>query len=189
MPRIRSVSDVKANLLRPALTSHYEVFIGIPSRDKNGKSSRQFVDYLSRNKITWTISQDKIHLSCSEALLPGSSFATHELTGVRTGVTERHIYRRVYDDRIDLTFYIDTGSLGDLTSQMVPSITSLNNLQTALKAALYHYPAGITGLETNDDGEPLYDGERTLLKITKAVPGLNNINRMIYYQKKLTDAR
>ena len=89
----------------------------------------------------------------------------------------------------DLTFYIDTGSLGDLTSQMVPSITSLNNLQTALKAALYHYPAGITGLETNDDGEPLYDGERTLLKITKAVPGLNNINRMIYYQKKLTDAR
>jgi len=107
MPRIRSVSDVKANLLRPALTSHYEVFIGIPSRDKNGKSSRQFVDYLSRNKITWTISQDKIHLSCSEALLPGSSFATHELTGDRTGVTERHIYRRVYDDRIDLTFYID----------------------------------------------------------------------------------
>jgi hypothetical protein len=89
----------------------------------------------------------------------------------------------------DLTFYVDTDSLGDLTSQMVPSITSLNNLQTALKAAFYHYPAGITGLETNDDGEPLYDGERTLLKITKAVPGLNNINRLIYYEKKLTDAR
>jgi hypothetical protein len=27
----------------------------------------------------------------------------------------------------DLTFYVDTDSLGDLTSQMVPSITSLNN--------------------------------------------------------------
>ena len=89
----------------------------------------------------------------------------------------------------DLTFYVDTDSLGDLTSQMVPSITSLNNLKTALAAAFYHYPAGITGLETNDDGEPLYDGERTILKITKAVPGLNNINRMIYYQKKLSDAR
>jgi hypothetical protein len=89
----------------------------------------------------------------------------------------------------DLTFYIDTDSLGDLTSQMVPSITALNNLKTALAAAVYHYPAGITGLETNDDGEPLYDGERTILKITKAVPGLNNINRMIYYQKKLSDAR
>lgn len=89
----------------------------------------------------------------------------------------------------DLTFYIDTDSLGDLTTQMVPSITSLNNLKTALWAALYHYPAGITGLETNDDGEPLYDGERTILKVTKAIPGLNNINRMIYYQKKLSDAR
>jgi hypothetical protein len=89
----------------------------------------------------------------------------------------------------DLTFYVDTNSIGDLTSQMVPSITSLNNLQTALKAAFYHYPAGITGLETNDDGEPLYDGQRTLLKITKAIPGLNNINRLIYYEKKLTDAR
>ena len=107
MPRIRSVSDVKANLLRPALTSHYEVFIGIPTRDKNGKPSEQFVKYLRDNKLNWTFSQDKIQLSCSEALLPGSSFATHELTGDRTGVTERHVYRRVYDDRIDLTFYID----------------------------------------------------------------------------------
>jgi len=107
MPRIRSVSDVKANLLRPALTSHYEVYIGIPSRDKNGKSSAQFTNYLQQNKLNWNISQDKIQLACSEALLPGSSFATHELTGDRTGVTERHVYRRVYDDRIDLTFYVD----------------------------------------------------------------------------------
>ena len=116
MPRIRSVSDVKANLLRPALTSHYEVYIGIPTRDKNGVNSNQFSEYLQKNKINWNVSQDKIQLACSEALLPGSSFATHELTGDRTGVTERHIYRRVYDDRIDLTFYVDINPLDPYAS-------------------------------------------------------------------------
>ena len=116
MPRIRSVSDVKSNLLRPALTSHYEVYIGIPSRDKDGKSSTQFTSYLQDNKLNWNISQDKIQLACSEALLPGSSFATHELTGDRTGVTERHVYRRVYDDRIDLTFYVDINPIDPYAS-------------------------------------------------------------------------
>jgi hypothetical protein len=89
----------------------------------------------------------------------------------------------------DLTFYIDPSSASDLTSQIVPSLTSLTTLNNALKAAFIHYPAGITGLEVDDDGEPLYDAERTLLKVTKAIPVLNNVNRVIYYQKKLTDAR
>ena len=30
MPTRKSVSDIKANLLRPALTSHFEVEIGVP---------------------------------------------------------------------------------------------------------------------------------------------------------------
>lgn len=101
MPRIRSVSDVKAKLLRPALTSHYEVEIFPPSEGDF------LTSYLKQNNINWNTSQDKIQLACSEALLPGSSFATHELNGDHTGVTERHVYRRVYDDRIDLTFYVD----------------------------------------------------------------------------------
>ena len=46
-------------------------------------------------------------LLCSEALLPGSTFATHQITSDYTGVTERHVYRRQFDDRIDLTFYVD----------------------------------------------------------------------------------
>lgn len=101
MAKIRSVSDVKAKLLRPALTSHYEVEIYPPSE------GNFLTEYLQQNKINWNTSQDKIQLACSEALLPGSSFATHELNGDHTGVTERHVYRRVYDDRIDLTFYVD----------------------------------------------------------------------------------
>ena len=51
--------------------------------------------------------QDQLNLLCAEASLPGSQLATTELTGDFTGVTERHAYRRMYDDRIDLTFYCD----------------------------------------------------------------------------------
>jgi len=99
MPSARSVSDIKGKLLYPALTSVYEVYIGTPGGD--------FQSYMSANSMNFSGQQDKIQLSCCEALLPGSQFATHEMNGDRTGVTERHVYRRNYDDRIDLTFYVD----------------------------------------------------------------------------------
>jgi hypothetical protein len=44
---------------------------------------------------------------CSDTSLPGSSLATLELTNDRHGVTEKHAYRRIFEDRIDLTFYVD----------------------------------------------------------------------------------
>lgn len=99
MPAARKVSELKAKLFQPSLTSFYEVYIGIPGGN--------FSQYLNSNGINWNISQDKIQLACCEALLPGSQFATHEVNSDRTGVTERHAYRRNYDDRIDLTFYVD----------------------------------------------------------------------------------
>lgn len=101
MPRIRNVSDIKSNLLRPALTSHFEVEIGVPSQEFTGT-------FLPQNGVIWNSpNQNKLRLLCSEATLPGSNLATLELTGDFHGVTERHAYRRVYDDRIDLTFYVD----------------------------------------------------------------------------------
>jgi hypothetical protein len=51
--------------------------------------------------------QDKLNLLCSETSLPGSSLATHEINNDYMGVTERHAYRRLYDDRIDFSFYVD----------------------------------------------------------------------------------
>ena len=44
---------------------------------------------------------------CHEASLPGSSIATNEIKDDFTGVTERHAYRRLYEDRADFTFYVD----------------------------------------------------------------------------------
>ena len=98
-PRTRTVSDIKATLLNPATTSHYEVTVGFP--EKLGK-------YLQQNGVRLNpINKDRLNLMCCEATLPGSNLATLEITGDFHGVTERYAYRRVYDDRIDLTFYVD----------------------------------------------------------------------------------
>ena len=51
--------------------------------------------------------RDRLNIMCSDAALPGSSLATLELTNDRHGVTEKHAYRRIFEDRIDLTFYVD----------------------------------------------------------------------------------
>jgi hypothetical protein len=39
--------------------------------------------------------------------LPGSSLATHENNSDFPGVTQKFAYRRLYDDRIDFTFYVN----------------------------------------------------------------------------------
>jgi len=107
MPTIRTVDQIKSNLLRPALTSHFDVQIPLPGANSPGKTD-EFRNFLKPNGIDLSgLQQDKLNLMCSEATLPGSSLATLELTNDFHGVTERHVHRRVYDDRIDLTFYVD----------------------------------------------------------------------------------
>jgi hypothetical protein len=98
MPTKRTVADIKSNLLRPALTSHFEVEIVAPS---NG----EFAKFLEYNGVNYN--QGQLNLLCSEATLPGSRLATLEINNDFTGVTERHAYRRVYDEGIDFTFYVD----------------------------------------------------------------------------------
>ena len=87
----KSVSQIKSSLLRPALSSHFEVQIPVPTNLRS---------VLGTN-------QEKLNLMCSEASLPGSSLATTEIQNSYHGVTERHAYRRVFDEVIDLTFYVD----------------------------------------------------------------------------------
>jgi len=89
----------------------------------------------------------------------------------------------------DMLYYFDVSSVESLTAQVVPSFTALVNAKEALKAVVWHYPAGQAGIEVDENGEPLYDEERTLLKISKAIPILNNYNRILYYEKKLDNVR
>ena len=98
----RSIDDIKKNLLNPALTSHFHVNIGLPFNDVG---FRGFLD--DTGCIYGKDQQDQLNLQCCEAQLPGSQLATSELLNDFYGVTERHVYRRQFDDRIDLNFYCD----------------------------------------------------------------------------------
>jgi hypothetical protein len=98
-PRPQKISDVKSKLLNPALTSHFMIYIGLPRKEQ------QFRQFMAQNSLV--LDQDRLQLLCCETSLPGSSLATTELKNDFSGVTERHAYRRIYQDRIDLTFYCD----------------------------------------------------------------------------------
>ena len=98
-PKVRKVADIKAKLLNPALTSHFEVQIPLP----NGAVRAQ----LESIRPDGGEQQDALNIRCTNASLPGSNLATLELNNTYHGVTQRHAYRRVYDDRIDLEFLVD----------------------------------------------------------------------------------
>tara|TARA_B100001250_G_scaffold157038_1_gene134960 strand:- start:941 stop:1708 length:768 start_codon:yes stop_codon:yes gene_type:complete len=95
----RTIDEIKVNLLNPALTSHFHVSIGRPFNEEDFSS---FLEDAGCN-----FKQDQLNLQCCEASLPGSQLATSEIINDFPGVTERHVYRRQFDDRIDLNFYCD----------------------------------------------------------------------------------
>lgn len=96
-PRVRDVSFLRTKIMQPALTSHYEVYILPPPEAKS---------FIDQSRFPFDIT-DLLTVSCTEASLPGSQLATHDLNNDFTGVTQRHAYRRIYDDRIDFTFYVN----------------------------------------------------------------------------------
>ena len=96
-PQRKSLSQVKAQLLNPATTSHFQVSISFLQ-----DGIREYQQELGLN-----LDQGRLNILCSEASLPGSRFMTAELNNNYTGVRERHVYRRQYDDQINLTFYCD----------------------------------------------------------------------------------
>lgn len=98
-PQKRSVDFLKTKIMQPALTSHFECYFALP-----GTMSSWFRDNQLRNYAELT---ETLTISCSDASLPGSTLATHELNNDFTGVTQRHAYRRLYDDRADFTFYVN----------------------------------------------------------------------------------
>tara|TARA_R100000322_G_C5381286_1_gene176127 strand:- start:37 stop:801 length:765 start_codon:yes stop_codon:yes gene_type:complete len=88
---------VKAQLLNPATTSHFQVSVSFLEGGFN-----QY-----RQELGLNLDQGRLNILCSDASLPGSAFATSELNNNIPGIRERHVYRRNYDDSIDLTFYCD----------------------------------------------------------------------------------
>jgi hypothetical protein len=106
---VRSINDIKHKFLRPALTSHFICNVAFPARvsPNNFGGLEEWNNYKSLQLNFNNELLDRLQLFCSEASLPGSSLLTHEINNDFTGVTERHAYRRSYDDRADFTFYVD----------------------------------------------------------------------------------
>ena len=94
-PEKLRLSDIKSRLLNVAQTSQYRLTLSVPAAVRSKVSDLSSLDF------------DNISLSCSEANLPGSSLATHDVTNDYQGVTEKMAYRRIYDDVLGLTFYVD----------------------------------------------------------------------------------
>ena len=95
-PQKLTVSKIKSRLLNVAQSSLYRLTLSVPSAVQNKlKGSLSSIDY------------DNIDLLCCEATLPGSSLTTHEVNNDYHGVTEKMAYRRMYDETIGLTFYVD----------------------------------------------------------------------------------
>jgi len=102
-PSRKKMLHIKEKLLRPAQTSHYQCWFNPPN------DVLEWIAFYKQFNYNSNANSELISLSCSEASLPGSSFMTNEITDDYTGVTERHAYRRGYDDRADFTFYVDHG--------------------------------------------------------------------------------
>lgn len=101
LPTNYNISQIRTNLFQPALTSNFEVYIPISSKQVLWEFIKAESGFPSDRELP-----ELLLLSCSEASLPGSSLATHELNNDVTGVTQRYAYRRLYDDRVDFTFYV-----------------------------------------------------------------------------------
>ena len=106
-PKKHTMSALKSKILQPSLTSHYELYI---------QASPEVNTVLSQLGPGLDVSapgtgpskiEDRLVVPCTEASLPGSRVATHELKDDYTGITQKHAYRRLYDDSANFTFYVD----------------------------------------------------------------------------------
>ena len=82
--------------MNPSLSSFYSVVFPLPG-------------FIQQQNPT-LFDGELLELSCVEASLPGSSIATLEQQNDFAGVTERHAYRRMYDETIDFTFLVTVNS-------------------------------------------------------------------------------
>ena len=99
-PRPYKTSDLKSKITNLAQTSVYQIKIQPPA------GLNTLLKEVGRD-LDYNVAGENIELLCDSAVLPGSSFATHEPTNDYAGVTERMAYRRMYDGTLDLSFMVD----------------------------------------------------------------------------------
>jgi len=93
--------SLKSKILDLAQTSIFQVKVKPPAE------VLRFLRNTMRGSDLTNDTLDDIYLLCHDAKLPATSLATHDVTDDDQGVTEKLAYRRIYDESIDLTFYVD----------------------------------------------------------------------------------
>ena len=144
-----SVDDVKANLLRPSLTSYFAVQIALP----NGKIKSKLEEVLGAD-------QGQLNLLCTDTSLPGSQLTTMDINNDRTGVTEKHAYRRMFDDRIDFTFYVDASNYLPIRFFETWMRGIMNEEEGVNKNKAYNYRPTYPDEYTADQGLKIFKFER-----------------------------
>lgn len=93
------ISDIKNTFTNLAQTSHYQInFSGLSS---------QLSSFLSSKGVDSRFISEEAGLLCSSASLPGSSFATADINGNFTGVTEKMAHTRLFT-QTSVDFYVDS---------------------------------------------------------------------------------
>jgi hypothetical protein len=88
------------------------------------------------------------------------------------------VLRQLHDLNRDLTYYMSPSSAAELQANIFPIFRTAKNYISAVNA-VRSYVFDVT----DENGQLEYDAERTLLKVTKVLPILSNINRIEYYKK------
>jgi hypothetical protein len=96
-PEKLTISDIKSRLLNLSQTSLYRLTLPVPP---------EVSSFISERGV-YPIDVNDISLLCSNANLPGSTLATHDVTNDYHGVSEKMVYRRLYDETADMEFYVD----------------------------------------------------------------------------------
>ena len=93
-PTHKTVDDLKSTILSPSLTPYFEVQFPVPT-------------FLSNLNSGSTFPYNYLTILCTEAVLPGNSLATFNVDNDYSGVTEKMPHRKVYDQNLQLTFYVN----------------------------------------------------------------------------------
>ena len=159
----RSIASIKSNLLRPATTSHFYASIG-------GAPAPVMALLGSSNA-------DKLNLLCAETVLPGSNLTTWKVNNDFTGATETYAYRRLFDDRINLNFYVDADNylpirffekwisyiMGEDDDPFADGSGPTTNKVPSIMSGTYNYRSRYPGYSSADEGYMAHQG----LEITK----------------------
>ena len=95
-PIHKTVDDIKSTILSPSLTPYFEVQFPVPPFLQGLRGG----DSDPNNYLT---------ILCTEAVLPGNNLITFNVDNDYTGVTEKMPHRKVYDQELTLTFYVNAG--------------------------------------------------------------------------------